>query len=257
IDLKQPLKKGAIVRFKDKNLRVHFKYERLPTFCFICGTVGHQLKDCDAVGDLSEEGFEELEEQDISIGVWLRASSLPRVPDEQKKKDSTSSSCRKSLFNTPSGQSRCEARAKGKQIDEGEVDQEKGKKKPEEVPAVSPPVLANASGGNLLEINAVAESFGAVDISNMGSGKELSSKAQGGKRKKWTRKKPIRKSPSSQAAKIDMEVGKRNLVDIMVVDGTIGGWGSGEKKLKGQDVSHASHENEPEVVLKSQHRLQQ
>ncbi|CAI8609824.1 unnamed protein product [Vicia faba] len=43
IHLKQPLKRGTIVRFKDKNLCVHFKYEILPTFCFICGRVRHQL----------------------------------------------------------------------------------------------------------------------------------------------------------------------------------------------------------------------
>ncbi|XP_058783570.1 uncharacterized protein LOC131658275 [Vicia villosa] len=63
IDLKQPLKRGTMVCFKEKNLRVHYKYERLPTFCFICGRLGHQMKDCEAVEDLSEEGFEELDEQ--------------------------------------------------------------------------------------------------------------------------------------------------------------------------------------------------
>lgn len=57
IDLKHPLKRGIMVRFKDKILRVRFKYGRLPTFCFVCGRVGHQLKDCEAVGDLSEEGL--------------------------------------------------------------------------------------------------------------------------------------------------------------------------------------------------------
>lgn len=32
MDLKDPLKRGTLVKFKDKNIRVHFKYERLPTF---------------------------------------------------------------------------------------------------------------------------------------------------------------------------------------------------------------------------------
>lgn len=35
INLKKPLKPGTVVRYKEKNLRVHFKYERLPTF-FLC-----------------------------------------------------------------------------------------------------------------------------------------------------------------------------------------------------------------------------
>lgn len=69
IDLKLPLKRGTIVKFKEKNLRMHFKYERMPTFCFVCGRIGHQLKDCEALEDLTEEGFEELEEQDLSYGI--------------------------------------------------------------------------------------------------------------------------------------------------------------------------------------------
>lgn len=44
LDLKMPLKRGNVVRFKVKNLRVHFKYERLPTFCYVSGRLGHQLK---------------------------------------------------------------------------------------------------------------------------------------------------------------------------------------------------------------------
>lgn len=63
IDLKNLLKRGTIVRFKDKNLHVHLKYERLPTFYFICGRLGHQLKYREAAGDLTEDGFEDLEEQ--------------------------------------------------------------------------------------------------------------------------------------------------------------------------------------------------
>lgn len=62
IHLKKPLKRGKVVRFKEKNLRVYFKYERLSNFCFVCGKLGHQLKDCELVGDLSEEGFEDLDE---------------------------------------------------------------------------------------------------------------------------------------------------------------------------------------------------
>ncbi|XP_058761605.1 uncharacterized protein LOC131634999 [Vicia villosa] len=126
LDLKQPLKRGTVMQFKEKNLRVHFKYERLPTFCFTCGRVGHQLKDCEAARDLSEEGFEELEEQDLSYGAWLRASPLPRVPEEPKKKETNSSSCSKSLFNISSGQSHYEMKGKGKEVEEGEVEQIKG-----------------------------------------------------------------------------------------------------------------------------------
>lgn len=53
-DWRKALKIGTLVKFKEKNLRVHFKYERLPTFCYICGKIGHQLKDCDSLEDLNE-----------------------------------------------------------------------------------------------------------------------------------------------------------------------------------------------------------
>ncbi|CAI8592124.1 unnamed protein product [Vicia faba] len=66
LDLKQPLKRGTVVRFKDKTLQVHFKYEWLLTFCFACGRLGYQLKDYDALGDLREEGFKDIKEQELS-----------------------------------------------------------------------------------------------------------------------------------------------------------------------------------------------
>lgn len=62
VDLKSHLKRGTVVKFKEKNLRVHFKYGRLSTFCFVYGRIGHQLKDYEALEEMTEEGFEELEE---------------------------------------------------------------------------------------------------------------------------------------------------------------------------------------------------
>lgn len=123
IDLKKPLKRGTVVKFKEKNLRVHFKYETLPTFYFSCGRVGHQMKDCEAIRYLSDEGFKDLEEQDLSYGAWLRASPLPRIQEEQKKKESNSSSCSISLFNLSSGQNIYDTKGKEKEIEveEGEV----------------------------------------------------------------------------------------------------------------------------------------
>lgn len=47
IDLRKPLKRGTVTRYQEKQLRVFFKYERVPTFCFACGRIGHQLKDCE------------------------------------------------------------------------------------------------------------------------------------------------------------------------------------------------------------------
>lgn len=79
MDMKDPLKRGTIVRFKEKTHRVFFKYERLPTFYFICGILGHQLKEYKAIVDIYEEGYEDLDEKDLSYGTWLRASPIPKV----------------------------------------------------------------------------------------------------------------------------------------------------------------------------------
>ncbi|XP_058763301.1 uncharacterized protein LOC131636707 [Vicia villosa] len=258
MDLKKPLKRGTVVRFKEKNLRVHFKYERLPTFCFVCGKIGHQMKDCEEVGDLSEEGFENLEEQDLSFGMWLRASPLPRVQDDQKKKESTSSSCSRSLFNLSSGQSRCEEKGKEKEVDEGEVNQKntgptliEGEKDELPIVKVDPPKK------NVLEIEAMAESFGAVDISNVGQGSGKGIKGGTAKKKKWTRKQGARKSSQDTVKKVEMETGKRTLVDVMIIDVTIDGHGSIEKRMKGPEEHLAADTTKPEVVLEAQHRLDQ
>lgn len=62
LNLKAPLERGTMVKFKEKNLGVHFKYERFPIFCFVCGRMGHKMKVYEALEDLNEEGLKELEE---------------------------------------------------------------------------------------------------------------------------------------------------------------------------------------------------
>lgn len=111
------------------------------------------MEDCDAAGDVSEYGFEELEKQDLLYGLWLRASPLPKTLNEQKKKESNSSSCSKILFNIPSRQNRCDTKSKEKE-GEGEVEQNKdtgsGGKHVKDMKTKYCP-----SGNNILEIKAV------------------------------------------------------------------------------------------------------
>lgn len=45
LDLNNPIKKETVVRFKDKTYRVFLKYKRFSIFCFVCGKIGHQIKD--------------------------------------------------------------------------------------------------------------------------------------------------------------------------------------------------------------------
>ena len=48
----KPLRRGGnVVGMEGDKYRVHFKYERLPTFCFFCGKMGHDLKHCNVCLD--------------------------------------------------------------------------------------------------------------------------------------------------------------------------------------------------------------
>ncbi|XP_058775409.1 uncharacterized protein LOC131649675 [Vicia villosa] len=263
IDLKSSLKRGTVVRFKGKNLRVYFKYERLPTFCFVCGRLGHQIKDCEEIDDLGDEGYEDLEEQELSYGAWLRASPLPRTGEEQKKKESSSSTCSKSLFSVSSSQSRCDNKTnliEGEVGGEGVIEKGKtGRDSGKKVNSGKEIVAETSIAGK--EIEAVAESLGAVGISNKEPEKGTNQQSISPKKcKKWTRKQTTRKVGARATKKqMALEMGKRQLVDVMIVEGTLEDRdrGSSEKKLKSQANSPNVVPKLPEVVLEDQHRLHQ
>lgn len=122
IDIRKPLKRGTVVRYQGRDLRVYFKYERLPNFCFVCGRIGHQMEDREEVEASEEEGYEELEEKDLSFGPWLRASPLPKTTTEHQK-ESSSGTCSKNLLASTSN-SKLEPSAGGRET-ETEVEQRK------------------------------------------------------------------------------------------------------------------------------------
>lgn len=100
LDLKKPLKRGTKLNFQGRDIWVDFKYEQLPNFCFTCGRIGHQLKACEDE-DVDADMISELEVKDQAYGPWLRASPLPRVAEERKR-DTSSGTCNRSLFSTTS-----------------------------------------------------------------------------------------------------------------------------------------------------------
>lgn len=101
IDLTKPLKRGTVIKYQGKCLRVFFKYERLPNFCYTCGRIGHQIKDCEELDGQDDVDYDEIEEKDLPFGLWLRASPLPRIMGEVKR-EQISGSCNKSLFSETS-----------------------------------------------------------------------------------------------------------------------------------------------------------
>lgn len=69
LNIDKPLKRRMkICRNKEEWFWANFKYERLPTFCFICGILGHSEKYCERLFD------EPLETIAKPYGLFMRAS---------------------------------------------------------------------------------------------------------------------------------------------------------------------------------------
>lgn len=111
---------ATVIRFQDRCLRIYFKYECLPTFCFSYGKIGHQVKDCEALKGKEEEGFEDIKEIELSFGTWPSASPLLKTTYERKTKYSPGN-CNKNLF-ALSSSSKCNA-SSGVKVNEEIVEQ--------------------------------------------------------------------------------------------------------------------------------------
>jgi hypothetical protein len=136
------------------------------------------------VEDLNKEGFEELEEQDLAFGQWLRASPLPKFMDEVEKKDSSSNICSRELFNVLSSESRCDAKGKEKSV-EIKVMQNSGINKPQNK-TTEPNEVAKSK---FVDVESVAKSLGVVALSSEHGQQQGNNVAGGVQRKKWIRRK--------------------------------------------------------------------
>lgn len=70
MNVEKPLKRRMKIKREGDNWSwLNFKYERLGTFCFVCGIIGHSDRDCNIVYANPEKVVEK------AYGVWLRAPS--------------------------------------------------------------------------------------------------------------------------------------------------------------------------------------
>lgn len=70
VDVRRPLKRRMKIKKQGGEWSwIQFKYERLPTFCFFCGIIGHSERFCEKYFDCQERLAE------LPFGAWLRASS--------------------------------------------------------------------------------------------------------------------------------------------------------------------------------------
>jgi hypothetical protein len=254
MDLRKPLKRGSKLNFQGKDIWVDYKYERLPNFCFACGRVGHQMRDCEDVEDHDTDAFSELEEKDQAFGPWLRASPLPKVFYEVKK-ESSSSTCSKSLFpSTSNSKGQSSGTAK---VNEEEVDQQKATSETETPPKTNDKnqneameEVAEKVGGVQKEVEGVAESLGAVTISIVPNAMEdKQSKAKKGR--KWVRQKANKPMMKQPAKLVEKEAGKRALVEV--AEGTLADMIRGGKKKGDVEMEDCTVISRT-VVLEDQHR---
>ncbi|KAL8502097.1 hypothetical protein ACS0TY_021279 [Phlomoides rotata] len=91
VDLRKPLKIGIMLEMGTaKCVWIDFKYERLPSFCYLCGLLGHMRHECD-LADGGDE-VEDLANEKLPFGEWMRASPMKNaavsLDDQNKPKES-------------------------------------------------------------------------------------------------------------------------------------------------------------------------
>ncbi|MBA0613538.1 hypothetical protein Godav_013956, partial [Gossypium davidsonii] len=72
LDVQKPLRRGIFVSIDNFNKSwISFKYEKLPIFCFGCGRMGHNLKECQVLNIVEKEKFK----KDPNYTLALKAES--------------------------------------------------------------------------------------------------------------------------------------------------------------------------------------
>ncbi|KAL8477664.1 hypothetical protein ACS0TY_029820 [Phlomoides rotata] len=113
VDFRKPLRKGTLLEVREaEKVWVEFKYERLPSFCYLCGLLGHMRRECDLA-----EGGEDLDaipEEKLPFGEWMRASPMRKatVTTEEGKKPADNS-LRRKLFDEFTQKMRSEKEKEG------------------------------------------------------------------------------------------------------------------------------------------------
>ncbi|CAJ2652060.1 unnamed protein product [Trifolium pratense] len=256
VDLKKPLKRGTKLNFQGKEIWVDYKYERLPNFCFACGRIGHQMRDCEDIEDHDEVQYSELEEKQQAFSPWLRASPLPKMSYEVKK-ESSSSNCSKSLFpstSTSKGQNSGTAKEMDEEVEQQRVSDDQHSQQKTTKGNMSKDAEGDTSKQQNVqkEVEVVAESLGAVVISAQAKIGEGTQTVKEGKERKWVRRKVTKPKPQKNAKTIG-KIGKRSLVDVMVTDGTMEALRGGEKKIRGDVELKDCVASTDKVVLDDQH----
>lgn len=69
VNITKPLKKIIVLKQQvEEDILMPVVYERLPNFCYSCGCIGHQFRECKEYRDQKKE--------ELPFRLWLKAISL-------------------------------------------------------------------------------------------------------------------------------------------------------------------------------------
>jgi hypothetical protein len=70
LDLSKPLSRVRFIKLRDKSIWIPFRYEKIPRFCFKCGTIRHGDRGCVRPGGRRSQE----KENEVQFGPWLRVT---------------------------------------------------------------------------------------------------------------------------------------------------------------------------------------
>lgn len=98
VDLEKPIKRGTKIKIgSNATCWIPITYERLPSFCYWCGKLGHTHKDCEQLLD-KEEQEGNIDENQMPYGDWMRSSPMKSNQMVAERNTDTRDSLRRSLF---------------------------------------------------------------------------------------------------------------------------------------------------------------
>ncbi|KAL8468264.1 hypothetical protein ACS0TY_031488 [Phlomoides rotata] len=89
LDITKPLKMGIkILNMDGRHVWIPFKFERLPSFCFLCGLIGHMKRECDFEREKQE--LLNIPDEKLPYRDWMKTSPLKRasvttIPSKEKR----------------------------------------------------------------------------------------------------------------------------------------------------------------------------
>lgn len=98
LDLEKPMKRGTRIRVgSGEPCWIPATYERLPSFCYMCGMLGHIFKDCDRLIENEEAGYR-INEEHLPFGEWMKASPMKLVQVTPSRVTESQGDSRRNLF---------------------------------------------------------------------------------------------------------------------------------------------------------------